>query len=69
MTTRARTLVCTKSFQYDDPWMGRQICTRGLSYAVEDAWVAENFPSYFAPSDRQLGVTRDMPIHDMRIVT
>ena len=67
MTVRARTLVCVRSFSYSDPMMGRQTCTEDQTYVDSTTWVARCYPEFFGPSDRDLGVTRDRPIHSMRL--
>lgn len=67
MTTRARTLVCVRSFEYFEPMMGRQTCREGITYVDGETWVAQHYPEYFGPSDRDLGVTRDRPMSGLRL--
>jgi hypothetical protein len=60
MTTRARVLVCVRSFSYVDPWRGRQTMTANRSFVdANESWAAQHYAENFGPTDRSFDVTRE----------
>ncbi|MGH7686372.1 MAG: hypothetical protein ACREN2_06105 [Candidatus Dormibacteria bacterium] len=55
-------LVATRSFEYDDPYTGRQDVKAGITHVHPTHWLATEYPDAFVKSDRPAQILDSVPI-------